>query len=53
MGGQEVAEDLQLSQFHEVYRMASEVIERHCGGEEMNTLEKLEFINSKDSAFHI
>jgi len=53
LGGQEVVEYLQMSEFHEVYKQASEIIERHCGGKEMDSLEKMEFINSKSSHFHI
>jgi len=47
LGGPEVAGDLQLSKFHEVYKLASEILERHCGAQEMDPLEKMEFINSK------
>jgi len=53
LGGEDVVIELQLSQYHEVYKVACEILERHCGAEEMTKLEKMEFINSKDQAFHI
>ncbi len=51
--GQEVVENLQLSQYYEVYQLASEIIERHCGGAEMSEFEKMEFINSKNGTFDV
>jgi len=36
-----------------VYKLASEIVERHFGGEEMDPLEKIEFINAKSSGFTI
>ena len=53
LGGEDVVQELQLSQYHEVYKVACEILERHCGAEEMTKLEKMEFINSKEQAFHI
>ena len=52
-GGQEVLEDMQLSQFYEVYKQASDILEIHLGATEMGALEKMEFINSKKDAFNI
>ena len=48
LGGEDVVQELQLSQYHEVYKVACEILERHCGAEEMTKLEKMEFINSKE-----
>ena len=45
IGGSEVLEKLQISPFHEVYKLASDMLERHFGGAEMDELEKGHFIN--------
>ena len=49
--GQKYIEELQISPFHEVYKLASDIIERHFGGMEMGDLEKMNYINSKENEF--
>ena len=45
--GQKAIEELQISPYHEVYKLSQEILERHLGGEEMLEQEKKEFIGSK------
>ena len=48
-----MVEDLQLSEFFEVYKQASDILERYCGGQEMDPLEKMEFMNAKKTTFDL
>lgn len=53
LGGQDIISDFQLSEYHEIYKMATDILERFCGATEMTSLEKMEFINSKEQDFKI
>jgi len=50
LGGDQILIDLQVSPFHEIYKQAADLLEKHCGGEAMDPLEKMEFINSRQPA---
>ena len=32
LGGKQIVEDLQISPYHEVYKLSSEIVDRHFGG---------------------
>ncbi len=49
-GGESVVQDLQLSEFHEVYQYAQTILEKHFGAQEMDEDEKKEFIKNRDAA---
>jgi hypothetical protein len=53
--GEQVLEDLQVSPYHEIYKQAADLLEKYCGAQAMDALEKMEFINSrhKDNNFNI
>ncbi len=55
LGGDQVLEDLQVSPYYEIYKSAADLLEKHCGAHPMDSLEKMEFINSKqkDNNFSI
>jgi hypothetical protein len=53
LGGLDIVTDLQLSQYHEIYKTAQEILEQFCGGTEMTELEKMEFMSSKDQVFKV
>ena len=43
-------QDLQLSEFHEVYQYAQTILEKHFGAQEMDEDEKKYFIKNRDAA---
>ena len=49
-GGESVVQDLQLSEFHEVYQFAQTILEKHFGAQEMDEDEKKQFIKNRDAA---
>jgi hypothetical protein len=49
-GGEGIVQDMQLSQFHEVYQLACTILEKHYGAQEMDELEKKQFINQRSAA---
>jgi Atypical Arm repeat len=52
LGGHEALETLQVSPYHEVYRLASEILEKHYDATEMNGIQRDEFF-SKNHTFNI
>jgi hypothetical protein len=46
LGGQQVIEDLQISPYHEVYKLSAEILERFFGAQEMEGEEKMQFITN-------
>ena len=38
-----------MSPYHEVYKQSADLVEKYCGGKAMDALEKMEFINSRQS----
>jgi hypothetical protein len=47
LDGHKAVEDLQISQYTEVYKQSALILEKFFAGQEMEELEKMEFINSK------
>lgn len=47
MSGDQIIEDLQLNEYYEVYQLAVEIIERHCGGTPLEGNDKDTFIKSR------
>ena len=48
--GEDVVQDLQVSPYHEVYKQSADLLEKHCGAQPMDQLEKMEFINSRNTS---
>lgn len=44
---------LQVSQYYEIYKLSADILERVYGLEQLNEIEKMQYINSKESEFMI